>query len=109
MTGQWVSSDFAQFPRYGYNYNAEAPFYGLASANHPDLIQPYNVQQHAEQQWQINWTAQSGGYKGEMWQRSIAPFHPFMATPAPAAPKTGKSNRWTQPNSDRVFAPGPCA
>ncbi|OLE23133.1 MAG: hypothetical protein AUG44_22910 [Actinobacteria bacterium 13_1_20CM_3_71_11] len=107
MNGQWVSSDFTQFPRYWYNYNVEAPFYGLASANHPDLIQPYNVQQHAEQQWQINWTAQSGGYKGEMWQRSMAPFHQFMPTPAPASPKSGKSNRWTDQKSNGFFAAVP--
>jgi glycosyl hydrolase family 95 len=107
MNGQWVSSDFTQFPRYWYNYNVEAPFYGLASANHPDLIQPYNVQQKAEQQWQINWTAQSGGYKGEMFQRSMAPFHQFMPTPAPAAVKSTKSDRWTDQKSNGFFAAVP--
>jgi hypothetical protein len=104
MNGPWVSSDFTQFPRYWYNYNVEAPFYGVASANHPDLIQPYNVQQHAEQQWQINWTAASGGYKGQMWQRSMGPFHQFMPTPAPAALRSGKNARWTDQKSNGGFA-----
>jgi Glycosyl hydrolase family 95 catalytic domain/Glycoside hydrolase family 95, C-terminal domain len=107
MNGPWVINDFTQFPRYWYNYNVQAPFYGVASANHPELLQPYNVQQAAEQQWQINWTAQSGGYKGEMWQRSMAPFHQFMPTPAPAAVAGSKHNRWTDQKSNGFFAAVP--
>jgi hypothetical protein len=104
MNGPWVIDDFTQFPRYWYNYNVQAPFYGVASANHPDLLQPYNVQQKAEQQWQINWTAASGGYKGEMWQRTMGPFHQFMPTPAPARPRSSKNNRWTDQKSNGMFA-----
>jgi hypothetical protein len=104
MNGPWVIDDFTQFPRYWYNYNVEAPFYGVASANHPELLQPYNVQQQAEQQWQINWTAQSGGYQGEMWQRSMGPFHQFMPTPAPVAPSGSKKPRWTDQKSNGMFA-----
>lgn len=106
MNGQWVSSDFTQFPRYWYNYNVEAPFYGLASANHPDLIQPYNAQQLAEQQWQINWTA-AAGYKGEMFQRSMAPFHQFQPTPAPAKVASSKNATWTDQKSNGFFAAFP--
>jgi hypothetical protein len=106
MNGQWVISDFTQFPRYWYNYNVEAPFYGLASANHPDLIQPYNAQQLGEQQWQINWTA-AAGYKGEMFQRSMAPFHQFEATPAPAKVASSKNQRWTDQKSNGFFAAFP--
>jgi len=104
MNGPWVISDFTQFPRYWYNYNVQAPFYGVASANHPDLLEPYNAQQKAEQQWQINWTAASGGYKGEMWQRTMGPFHQFMPTPAPAALRGSKNNRWTDQKSNGMFA-----
>jgi len=104
MNGPWVSSDFTQFPRYWYNYNVQAPFYGVASANHPDLLQPYNVQQHAEQQWQINWTAQSGGYNGEMWQRSMGPFHQYFPTPVPATKRSGKNPRWADQKSNGMFA-----
>jgi hypothetical protein len=104
MNGPWVSSDFTQFPRYWYNYNVQAPFYGVASANHPDLLQPYNAQQKGEQQWQTNWTAASGGYKGQMWQRTMGPFHQFMPTPAPAKLRSGKNNRWTDQKSNGGFA-----
>ncbi len=104
MNGSWVSSDFTQFPRYWYNYNIQAPFYGVASANHPDLLQPYNVQQKAEQQWQINWTAASGGYKGEMWQRTMGPFQQYMPAPAPVAVKSTKSPGWTDQKSNGGFA-----
>ncbi len=104
MNGPWVLSDFTQFPRYWYNYNIQAPFYGVASANHPELLQPYNVQQKAEQQWQTNWTAASGGYKGQMWQRTMGPFHQFMPTPAPAAPRGSKNPRWTDQKSNGMFA-----
>jgi hypothetical protein len=104
MNGPWVIDDFTQFPRYWYNYNVQAPFYGVASANHPELLQPYNVQQKAEQQWQINWTAASGGYKGEMWQRTMGPFHRFMPTPAPASRRSSKNTRWTDQKSNGMFA-----
>jgi hypothetical protein len=104
MNGPWVSSDFTQFPRYWYNYNVQAPFYGVASANHPELLQPYNAQQKAEQQWQTNWTAASGGYKGEMWQRSMGPFHQFFPTPAPASLRSSKNPRWTDQKSNGMFA-----
>ncbi len=104
MNGPWVSSDFTQFPRYWYNYNVQAPFYGVASANHPELLEPYNVQQKAEQQWQTNWTASSGGYKGQMWQRTMGPFHQFMPAPAPAKLRSGKNARWTDQKSNGGFA-----
>ena len=104
MNGPWVIDDFTQFPRYWYNYNIQAPFYGVASANHPELLQPYNVQQKAEQQWQINWTAQSGGYQGEMWQRTMGPFHQYLPTPAPVAPSGTKNPRWTDQKSNGMFA-----
>jgi hypothetical protein len=104
MNGPWVSSDFTQFPRYWYNYNVQAPFYGVASANHPELLEPYNVQQRAEQQWQTNWTASSGGYKGQMWQRTMGPFHQFMPPPAPAKLRSGKNARWTDQKSNGGFA-----
>jgi hypothetical protein len=103
LNGQWVIDDFTSFPRYWYNYNVQAPFYGVASANHPDLLQPYNVQQHAEQQWQKNYTA-AAGYKGEMWERSMAPFHQFLPTP-PVTPVAGsKNNRWADQKSNGAFA-----
>ena len=104
MNGPWVLSDFTQFPRYWYNYNVQAPFYGVASANHPELLLPYNVQQKAEQQWQINWTAANGGYKGEMWQRTMGPFEQFMPTPAPARLRGSKNPRWTDQKSNGMFA-----
>jgi cell division protein FtsZ len=83
MYGQWVTSDATKWPRYWMNYNFEAPFYGLGSANHPDLIRPYNAQQVAELPWQRNFTAPAG-YAGAMWERTTSPFHQYQPAPAPA-------------------------
>jgi hypothetical protein len=67
-------------------------------------LQPYNVQQKAEQQWQTNWTAASGGYKGQMWQRTMGPFEQFKPAPAPAKLRGSKNARWTDQKSNGMFA-----
>jgi hypothetical protein len=103
MYGQWVTSDATKWPRYWMNYNFEAPFYGVASANHPELIQPYNDEEAAELPWQTNWTA-AAGYRGAMWQRTTTPFEQFRPAP-PKAPVTGPKNpRWTDQKSNGGFA-----
>ena len=43
------------------------------------------MQQNAETPWQVNFTC-TGGYRGEMFQRSLGPFHQFAPPPAPVAP-----------------------
>ena len=103
MYGQWVTSDATKWPRYWMNYNFQAPFYGVSSANHPELLEPYNAQQVAELPWQVNWTA-AAGYKGAMWQRTTSPFHQFMPAP-PKTPVAAKKNpRWTDQKSNGGFA-----
>jgi hypothetical protein len=103
MYGQWVTSDATKWPRYWMNYNFEAPFYGVASANHPELIQPYNAQQVAELPWQTNWTAVAG-YRGAMWQRTTSPLHQFLPAPAPVPVAGTRNPRWTDQKSNGGFA-----
>jgi hypothetical protein len=103
MYGQWVTSDATKWPRYWMNYNVEAPFYGVASANHPELIQPYNVQQASELPWQVNWTA-AAGYRGAMWERTTSPLRQYLPTPAPKPVAPTKNPRWTDQKSNGGFA-----
>src|SRR2546423_9868639 len=39
-----------------------------------------------------------------MWQRTMGPFHQFMATPAPASKRSSKNARWTDQKSNGMFA-----
>jgi hypothetical protein len=102
MWGPWITSDGAatdasdasvrcQCPafggRYFENYNAEAPFYGVFSANRPQLALPYADFVFREDPFQVN-TTHAMGYQGSNWTRSFAPFDLFQPVPAvtPVAP-----------------------
>jgi len=67
--------------RYFMNYNEEAPFYGVFSSNHADLVEPYNRMVLAQFPWQKNRTAEAG-YKGVAFQRTFSPFTMYQRTPA---------------------------
>jgi len=102
MWGPWITSDGlatdssnpnvrCQCPafggRYFENYNAEAPFYGVFSANRPQLVLPYADFVFKENLFQVNQT-HALGYQGSAWTRSFAPFDEFQPVPAvvPVAP-----------------------
>jgi hypothetical protein len=107
MNGSWVINDFTAFPRYWMNYNFEAPFYGVASANHADLLLPYTVQQFAEAPFQqANFTARAG-YKGVAYQRTFGPFQEFLTPPAPATPAGTKNVHFVDQKSNASFGAMP--
>jgi hypothetical protein len=102
MWGPWITSDGmatdssnpsvrCQCPafggRYFENYNEEAPFYGVFSANRPQLALPYADFVFRETPFQVNVT-HALGYQGSSWTRSFAPFDLFQPVPAivPVAP-----------------------
>jgi hypothetical protein len=68
--------------RYFMNYNEEAPFYGVASSNRPELAEPYNRMVLAQIQSQTNRTA-AAGYQGVSFQRTFSPFTQYQPIPAP--------------------------
>jgi hypothetical protein len=102
MWGPWITSDGlltdssdptvrCQCPafggRYFENYNEEAPFYGVFSANRPQLALPYADFVLKENPFQANFT-HAMGFQGSMWLRSFAPFDNFRPVPpvTPVAP-----------------------
>ncbi|MGW0202995.1 glycosyl hydrolase family 95 catalytic domain-containing protein [Nonomuraea sp. NPDC003201] len=73
--------------RYWLNYNTQAPFYGVYSANRPELAAPYYKTVVAELPYQRN-TTHAAGYKGLTFSRTIYPYN--QTRPAPAeVPVTG--------------------
>jgi hypothetical protein len=90
MWGLYITSDYSDWGgRYWMNYNFEAPFYGVASANRPGLMTPYLRQQFAAAPFQQVFTAKAG-YLGVNFQRDINPqdlYEPAPPTPTPAATK----------------------
>jgi hypothetical protein len=85
MFGPWVTTDTTKWgARYFDNYNVEAPYYGMFSANRPDWILPYTNYLFAEAPFQQNATARTG-YKGVAYARSFPPFDQFAPRPAPVA------------------------
>jgi len=83
MFGPWVTTDMSKWgARYFDNYNVEAPYYGIFSANRPDWILPYTNFVFAEEPFQQNGTA-IAGYKGAAYTRSFPPFDQFAPRPAP--------------------------
>jgi len=63
MWGNFITMDTSRWGgRYFDNYNVEAPYYGIFSANRPDWILPYTKFLFAEEPFQQNITA-AAGYK----------------------------------------------
>ena len=81
MWGLWLTNDTPGWGgRHFFNYNAQAPYYGVASSNRPELILPYSEFVMAELPYQINLT-HAAGYKGTTFRRSYAPFDLFRPRP----------------------------
>jgi hypothetical protein len=113
MWGPWTTSDGLQTDssnpsvkcqcpafggRYFENYNEEAPFYGVFSANRPQLALPYADFVFKENAFQASAT-HAMGYQGSMWLRSFAPFDLFRPAP-PVTPVAPVKTPPVFPNAD---------
>ncbi|TMR90641.1 glycosyl hydrolase family 95 catalytic domain-containing protein [Nonomuraea basaltis] len=73
--------------RYWMNYNTESQYYGVYSANRPELAAPYYKAVAAELPYVRN-TTHAAGYKGMTFSRTFSPYN--ATRPAPAdVPVTG--------------------
>jgi hypothetical protein len=82
LWGPWATMDGPGWGgRYFINYNFEAPYYGVFSANRPELALPYTEEIFSEQPFEENLTA-AAGYQGLAFQRIFPPFDQFVTPPA---------------------------
>lgn len=99
MWGMWMTTDT---PRWGgrhfFNYNAQGPYYGVCSSNHPEQILPYSEFVTAQLPIEINKTARAG-YKGACWQRSFQPLCLFL--PKPQINQTSATKDWRRLQTDQ--------
>lgn len=105
MFGMWITNDSPAWgARHFFNYNAQAPYYGVASSNRPELVLPYADFVVAELPYQVNRTA-SAGYKGATFTRSYAPYNVFRAKPpgTPVAPEKDWERLPTDQKSNGTF------
>jgi hypothetical protein len=85
LWGPWATMDGPDGGgRYFMDYDFEAPFYGVFSANRPELALPYTDEIFAERAFQQVHTA-AAGYQGVAFQRIFPPFDQFLPAPPPAA------------------------
>jgi hypothetical protein len=109
MWGMWSTTDS---PRWGgrhfFNYNAQAPYYGIASANRPELILPYSEFVSAELPVQVNAT-HAAGYQGCTFRRSMMPLDLYRPKPAEVPVAAAKDYRRlpTDQKSNGSFAAMP--
>ena len=109
LWGPWPTQDAMSWGgRFFINYNFEAPFYGVCSANRPELILPYTDFVLAEEPFQQNKTA-AAGYHGVTYQRSYTPADLFNSPPSPAP--VASTRNWASPvdqKSNGTFVSLPC-
>jgi hypothetical protein len=99
LWANWLTTDNAGWGgRYFMNYNEEAPFYGVASSNRPELEEPYNRMVLAQIAPQTNRTA-AAGYQGVSFQRTFSPFTQYQ--PVPAAIPVADAKVWKKLPSDQ--------
>lgn len=106
MWGPWLTTDTPAWGgRHFFNYNAQGPYYGIASSNRPELILPYSEFVTAELPYQINLT-HAAGYQGTTWKRSFAPIDLFRPKPSidPVAAKKDYKQLQTDQKSNGGFA-----
>jgi hypothetical protein len=120
MWGLYITSDYSGWGgRYWMNYNFEAPFYGVASANRPSLMTPYlrqqfhaaPFQQYLRQQFhaapfQQVFTAKAG-YLGVNFQRDLNPNDLYPPAPPPPTPAPTKNVAFLDQKSNGTFAAMP--
>src|SRR5437773_1107871 len=87
---------------YYINYNFEAPFYGVASSNRPELLKPYLRQHFWEATFQQVRTAHAG-YSGLDYARDLTPLDLFRPAPAPATVAATKNMRFLDQKSNGTF------
>jgi hypothetical protein len=106
MWGPWLTTDTPAWGgRHFFNYNAQGPYYGIASSNRPELLLPYSEFVLAELPYQVNLT-HAAGYQGATWKRSYAPLDLFSPRPAkePVAPHRDYHKLQTDQKSNGGFA-----
>jgi hypothetical protein len=106
MWGLWLTTDTPAWGgRHFFNYNAQGPYYGVASSNRPELLLPYSEFVMAELPYQVNLT-HAAGYRGTTWKRSFAPIDLFRPQPPsePVAPEKNYQNLPTDQKSNGGFA-----
>ncbi|WP_165396539.1 discoidin domain-containing protein [Streptomyces sp. F001] len=102
----WRTAESANLGnRYFLNYNTESQYYGVYSANRPELAQPYYRVIEAEVPWQRNRT-RAAGYRGLSFQRSISPFNTTRPAPAedPIAPVKNYQKLPSDQQTNATFA-----
>ena len=85
MMGVWQTNDTCSSYGRGYtNYNYEAPYYGIYSANRGELMEPYYEECVARLTDAQN-KAASAGYQGVQFERSITPVYHYYNKKSPKA------------------------
>lgn len=109
MWGPWLTTDTPAWGgRHFFNYNAQGPYYGIASSNRPELLLPYSDFVLAELPHQVNLT-HAAGYPGTTWKRSYAPIDLFRPRPElePVAAQRDYHKLQTDQKSNGGFAAVP--
>ncbi|RSM89668.1 hypothetical protein DMH04_06770 [Kibdelosporangium aridum] len=85
--------------RYFMNYNTESQYYGVYSANRPELAKPYYRLIQAE--WPHNRNAtHAAGYQGVTSRRSFGPYN--MTRPAPATTPVAPTKNPSAPGDQKT-------
>ncbi|MEV0622302.1 discoidin domain-containing protein [Nonomuraea sp. NPDC050404] len=84
--------------RYFMNYNTESQYYGVYSANRPELARPFYPTVRAEVPYARNRTHEAG-YRGMTFWRSFSPFN--QTRPAPAEAPVAPDKRHDRLPSDQ--------
>ncbi len=109
MWGMWITTDMPSWGgRHFFNYNAQAPYYGVASSNRAEMILPYAEFVTAELPYQVNKT-HAAGYRGATFTRSYCPYDLFRERPpvTPVAPEKDWKRLPTDQKSNGDFGAMP--
>jgi len=95
----WRTSDAPNLGnRYFLNYNTESQYYGVYSANRPEVAEAYYPLIQAEIPYQRNRT-HAAGYKGVTFARALTPYN--TTRPAPATTPVAGTKNYAQLPSDQ--------
>ncbi|MFI6299248.1 discoidin domain-containing protein [Nonomuraea sp. NPDC050790] len=95
----WRTTDSANLGnRYFMNYNTESQYYGVYSANRPELARPFYPTVRAEVPYARNRTHEAG-FQGMTFWRAFSPFN--QTRPAPAETPVAPTKRHSRLPSDQ--------